>query len=119
MPRTDQPTRLSLTVKHVGRRAVIGAAGEIDTATGHLLDEAIDDAVRDGALEIWIDLGATRFMDSTGLNVLLAASRRVGGLRRRLAIVCPRGQVRRVFEIAGLDTALPVHATLASVQRQA
>jgi anti-anti-sigma factor len=58
-------------------------------------------------------------MDSTGLHTVLGLRRRLGQLRRRLAIVCPQGPVRRVFEISGLDRDLVIHPTLAAAQRQA
>jgi anti-sigma B factor antagonist len=111
--------RLTVDVQHVGKRAVIEAAGEIDAATAAILAGAIEETVRAGALEVWIDLGPTEFMDSTGLNLVLGLRRRLVELRRRLAIICPRGRVRRVFELAGVDRVLPLHATLAAAQRAA
>ncbi len=111
--------RLDVAVVRVGRRAVVRAAGEIDAATAPQLARALDEAVRGGALEVWLDLGPTEFMDSTGLTLVLRARQRLEGLCRRLAIICPRGRVRRVFELAGLDRALSLHGTLSAAQRNA
>jgi anti-anti-sigma factor len=111
--------RLDVTVVRVGRRAVVRAAGEIDAATAPLLGRALDEAERGGALEVWLDLGPTEFMDSTGLTLVLRARQRLAGLRRRLTIVCPRGPVRRVFELAELDRALSLYGTLSAAQRGA
>ena len=72
---------------------------------------------RSGALDLWIDLSATTFMDSSGLHLLLDTKRRAHELRRRLAIVCPPGTVRRVFDIAGVADALPLYEDLASAHR--
>ena len=74
-------------------------------------------AVGSGALDLWIDLSATTFIDSSGLHLLLDANRRAHELRRRLAIVCPPGTVRRVFDIAGVADALPLYDDLASAHR--
>jgi anti-anti-sigma factor len=111
--------RLSVVVQQVGRRAVVKAIGELDFAAAATLTGSIDEAVQAGALEIWLDLGATEFMDSTGLNIVLRLRRRLEGLHRRLAIICPQGSVRRVFELAGMDRALPLYDTLAAAQRHA
>jgi anti-sigma B factor antagonist len=112
-------TRLTVAVHRVGHRAVIEATGDIDMAAGPAFAAAAEEVVRSGALEVWVDLGPTRFMDSTGLKILLRLRRRLVALRRRLAIVCPRGPVHRVFEIAGLDRELVIHPTLSAAQRQA
>lgn len=110
---------LAVAVHRVGHRAVIEATGDIDIVGGAVFAAAAEDVVRSGALEVWVDLGPTRFMDSSGLHTVLWLRRRLGELRRRLAIICPRGPVRRVFEITGLDRELVIHPTLAAAQRQA
>jgi anti-anti-sigma factor len=110
---------LTVAVHRVGHRAVIEATGDIDLAGGPAFAAAADEVVSSGALEVWVDLGATRFMDSTGLNIVLRLRRRLVALRRRLAIICPSGPVRRVFETSGLDRDLVIHATLSAAQRQA
>jgi len=115
----DPMPHLAVSVQHVGRRAVIEATGAIDAATGPVLSEAAEEAVRAGALEVWVDLGPTEFMDSTGLKVLLRLRRRLKELRRRLAIICPEGPVHRVFEVTGLDREFVLYSTLSAAQRQA
>jgi anti-anti-sigma factor len=110
---------LAVAVHRVGHRAVIEATGDIDMAGGPAFAAAADEVVRSGALEVWVDLGPTRFMDSTGLNILLGLRRRLIALRRSLAIVCPRGPVRRVFEIGGVERELVIHPTLSAAQRRA
>jgi anti-sigma B factor antagonist len=97
---------VQLTIHAVGRRLVVRVAGEIDMATVPVLADAIDAAIGSGALELWIDLTPTTFMDSSGMNALLTAQVRLHALNRRLAVICPGGPVRRVFELTGLDGSL-------------
>ena len=42
------------------------------------------------------------FLDSSGLNVLLRARALLGREERALAVVCPPGPVRRLFEMSGV-----------------
>jgi len=42
------------------------------------------------------------FVDSAGLSVLLRARAMLGREDRQLAVVCPPGPVRRLFEVAGI-----------------
>jgi anti-sigma B factor antagonist len=103
----------------VGRRTVLAVAGEIDIASSPRLRAALQTALDAGAHDLWVDLDATTFMDSSGLHVLLDAHRMAGEMRRRLTIVCPPGNVRRVFEITGLATTLRIHDDRAAAQRDA
>jgi anti-anti-sigma factor len=57
-------------------------------------NEGVDDA------RLVIDCSALTFIDSTGLSVLEAASKKTG---KRLVLVALPDQCRRVFEITGLD----------------
>ena len=50
-----------------------------------------------------IDLSDLDFIDSTGLHVLLRARGLLGREDRQLAVVCPHGPVRRVFELSGVS----------------
>ena len=115
----DQAERdQAVVVRHVvGRRTVLAVRGEIDLASVDALAAAVDAAVAAGAAELWIDLTDTEFMDSTGLHLMLDTRRRVQALNRRLAIVCPPGFVRKVFEVAGVAGQLPVFDDRAAAHR--
>ena len=117
----EEDTTPAMTVRRrlVGHRTVLAVTGEVDLATAPALGSAVDAALASGAQELWLDLSATTFMDSSGLHLLLDAHRRMRGLRRRLAIVCPGGAVRRLFEIAGVADALPLYEDRAAAHRDA
>ena len=57
-----------------------------------------------------VDLSDVRFMDSTGLALMLNAARRLTRRRLGFAVVCPEGPVRRAFDIAGLDACIKLAA---------
>lgn len=92
--------------------AVLAVGGEVDIATAPDLRSAIDDVLDDS--DLCLDLGATTFMDSSGLHVLFDSQARAAALRRRLAIVCPSGPVRRLFEVTGFADRLPLFDDLAA-----
>jgi anti-sigma B factor antagonist len=115
----DATPAMTVRRRLVGHRTVLAVTGEVDLATAPELGSAVDTALASGAQELWLDLSATAFMDSSGLYVLLDAHRRMRGLRQRLAIVCPGGAVRRLFEIAGVADALPLYEDRAAAHRDA
>jgi anti-sigma B factor antagonist len=102
-------THALVTHHEVGRRSVLAVAGEIDLDSVGALSAAVEAALAGGATDLWIDLTDTRFMDSSGLHLLLETRSRVRDLNRRLAIICPPGFVRRVFDIAGVSEHLPIY----------
>jgi anti-anti-sigma factor len=59
-----------------------------------------------------IDLRATEFIDSAGLQILLSAKRRLTRLSRDLVVVSAAGPVRRVLELSRLIDTLGVIASL-------
>jgi anti-sigma B factor antagonist len=107
-PAFRPPVATRVTRSVVGRRAVLSVAGEVDLSSASLLREAVGEALGAGALELWIDLSRTEFIDSAGLHVLLEAHVRTRDLRRRFAVVCPPGWVRRALDVAKLGERLPL-----------
>jgi anti-sigma B factor antagonist len=103
----------------VGRRTVLRVSGEVDIGTVGALRSAVEAALESGAHELWIDLTPTCFMDSTGLHLLIDGSVKMRKLSRRMAIVCPAGPVRRLFDVAGVTGILPLYDDLAAAHRHA
>jgi anti-anti-sigma factor len=101
----------------VGRRAVLSVSGVVDLDSVAVLADAVDGTVAAGAAELWIDLTDTEFMDAAGLGLLLATRKRLHELNRRLAIICPRGCVRRLFEVAGVTDRLPLYSERRAAHR--
>lgn len=102
------PVQLALSKRLAGGATVVEVAGELDVLTASKLGAEIDWLVRKPSGDVVIDLRATRFMDSAGLQVLLSAQRRLSRRQRRLAVICEPGPVRRVIEQARLLGALRV-----------
>ena len=118
--RRDDPTpAMTVHRRRVGHRMVLAVTGEVDLATAPELGSAVGAALASGARELWLDLSATEFMDSSGLHVLIDTHCKMRGLRRRLAIVCPGGAVRRLFEVAGVADILPLYDDRAAAHRDA
>ena len=108
-----------MTQHDVGRRTVLSVGGEIDIATAPIIAAAVDRAVAAGALELWVDLAATRYLDSAGIEGLAQAKNRAHELNRRFVVICPRGPVRRVLEISGMLAHLTVFEDRETAHRAA
>ena len=99
---TGRPPR-PFEVDDAGLRDAPGVAvhGEVDMNDAPALEAALDAAIRESVGAFIIDLSDLEFIDSSGLQVLLRARGLLGREDRALAVVCPYGPVRRVFELSG------------------
>lgn len=94
---------------------VLSLTGDLDVYTAPRLKEAIAKSVDDGAKQLALDLSEVRFLDSTGLAVI------VGGLKRAkendgaLILVAPNEQIRRILTITDLIKILVVKDSIESV----
>jgi stage II sporulation protein AA (anti-sigma F factor antagonist) len=105
------PDPLSVTRSVVGGVTVVTVTGEVDHHTSGALRQALLPAEPDGARTV-ADLSGVPFMDSSGINVLIAAHQahgptgwlRLAGLRR---------PVLRTLEIVGLTPLLACYPSVA------
>jgi anti-sigma B factor antagonist len=102
---------LSIEESRLGDMVLLDVVGEVDVASVREFMEAVQRAGEGDPRELWIDLTHVEFLDSTGLAVIVLAHRRLDRPVRRLSLICPKGAVRRVLEIAGVDRVVPVHAS--------
>jgi anti-anti-sigma factor len=81
----------------------VAVKGQVDIADSDVLEDSIRKAIIESAGAFVIDLSDLEFIDSSGLHVLHRARDLLGREDRQLAVVCPHGPVRRVFELSGLS----------------
>lgn len=85
---------------------VLVIEGEIDIATAPLLEARLAEAEAHDQPSVIVDLDRVSFMDSTGLQVLVAHTMsETNGRRIRLTKGSP--QVQRLFTISGMVDHLP------------
>lgn len=88
---------------------VLSVTGEVDLSTSEQLTEAVSAAVQASEVEVEVvevDLAGVSFMDSAGLRVLVAGMKQADAQGVRLVASNPQPQVRKVFELTGLDEVL-------------
>ena len=81
---------------------MVAVEGELDLTTAPRLKWMLLDSLQEGRSRLVIDLSRTSFMDSTALGVLVVVNRRLEP-GARMAIVCARSNVLKIFELSGMD----------------
>ena len=72
-----------------------------------------------GAGELWIDLSDTELMDPAGVALILDTRKRLDGLNRRLAVICPSDRLRSLFEVTGATGRLLLYDERRAAHRDA
>jgi stage II sporulation protein AA (anti-sigma F factor antagonist) len=91
---------------------VLGLDGEIDHQSVGGLTQALARADAAVGRRVVIDLSRVTFMDSSGVNALIAAFQAAQAAGGWLRLVVVRGAVLRTLQLVGLDTVIPFHETL-------
>jgi anti-sigma B factor antagonist len=89
--------------------AIVELEGEVDIYSSPRFKEALSQGIGAGATRILVDLAKVTFIDSTALGVVVGG---VKGMRARggtLDVVCRDENIRRIFEITGLDRILGMY----------
>jgi anti-sigma B factor antagonist len=86
-----------------GETHVIEVDGQIDLYSAPEFKERTLGVIERGTRRVVVDLSGVTFMDSTGLSVLIGAFKRLRLLDGRLTIVVADDDIRRIFEVTGLD----------------
>ena len=93
---------------------VVVLPAEIDVTNSELVHQRIVAALAPGVDVVIADMTATTFCDSSGVHAVIFAHEAAveRGIELRLA-VSPDGSVRRVLQLIGVGSVVPVYSSLA------
>jgi stage II sporulation protein AA (anti-sigma F factor antagonist) len=107
-----RPSRLSVVTAATDGIRVLTLAGEIDRDTGQPLRRALDATGTATHPRIVVDLARVTFMDSTGINIFIAAHRSLTEAGGWIRLAAPTDAVMRLLQIVGVDAVIDCHETL-------
>lgn len=85
-----------------GDTYVVDLNGEIDVYTSPKVKDAIGELIDKGHYNLVINLEKVRYIDSTGLGVLIGGLKRVREHGGTVNLVCTNPQIKKIFDITGL-----------------
>lgn len=102
---------LQIAVRRNGDVAIIDLTGEVDAYTSARFREVMMDIIEDGGEKLVVSMAKVEYIDSSGLGALVGGLKRTSERNGRIILVCDRIQVRKVFEITGLEKVFPIYDT--------
>ncbi len=85
-----------------GDAYVVDLTGEIDVYTSPKVKDAITELIDQEHYNLVINLEKVRYIDSTGLGVLIGGLKRVREHGGSVSLVCTNPQIKKIFDITGL-----------------
>jgi len=109
---------LRITVKKSEAVPLIVLSGEVDAYTCSRFREAMIDVIEDGHPSLVVNMADVEYIDSSGLGTLVGGLKRASERGGKIAIVCNSLQIRKVFEITGLERVFPIFKNEADAIRE-
>jgi anti-sigma B factor antagonist len=93
---------------------VVVLPAEIDVTNSELVQDKLVAALTPGVGVVVADMTSTSFCDSSGVHAVIFANETAAarGVQLRIA-VSPEGSVRRVLQLIGVASVVPVYPSLA------
>ncbi|WP_030238193.1 MULTISPECIES: STAS domain-containing protein [unclassified Streptomyces] len=107
----DRPERLLVEHRTLSGIRVVTLRGEIDHDVQDVLSQALLAEDTTVPLRVVADLSGVTFMDSSGINVFVAAYQQTSGTGGWLRIAGAQESVLRVLQLVGVDALIPCHPT--------
>jgi len=83
--------------------------GELDMGTAPDLERELEPALTDHDTSVMLDLSECEFIDSTGIALVVRLWQQLEQGAGRLVLCSPNLQVRRLLQITGVESSIPMH----------
>jgi anti-sigma B factor antagonist len=100
---------IEVEVRHDAGSAIVTLGGELEFGTAASLRSTFSDLVQQDCDRVVVDMAEVRFMDSSGLSLLVQAKQRFTAQGRGFELRSPTQRVIRVIETSGLGDLFAIH----------
>lgn len=102
-----------INFKKIQNTLVVSMQGELDHHNADGIRDELDRRFEiSGAKNIIFDLSELKFMDSSGLGIIIGRYRAASALGGRTCISVPQGTVYRLISLAGINKIIPLYHTV-------
>ena len=98
--------------------SVVKVEGRLDTVSAPDFEKKVRAWIDEGTSALIVDFTDLEYISSAGLRVLLVAAKSAKAAGGKLSCCSLKGVVRKVFEVSGFSTMLPVYESLESAVGQ-
>lgn len=100
------------TVKPLVVPEIVTLPEEIDITNAERVGAGLRSALQPGVTVVIADMGLTKFIDSSGVRILLTVQDAAAASHAELRVVIPAVQVLRALSVMGIDRELSIYPSL-------
>jgi anti-sigma B factor antagonist len=104
--------KLEACVMEMGAMPILQLTGEIDLSTSDEFKQVAYKMIESGKKNIVVDLTGVKFMDSTGLGVLVGALKKARMQGGSIRLICSNETILKTFALTGLDKVFLIYNNL-------
>ena len=93
--------------KRLGQTLYVGLAGELDECAAGRVREQLDRIMTDDCSRVVFDLAELKFMDSTGIGVLIGRYKKLKARGLPVLLSSPTRSVDRLLQLTGIYDSMP------------
>ena len=93
---------MEIAEAHVGKIVILRVKGRLDTTTSGAFEEKLMAFIDAGHQCVALDFAQLDYISSTGLRVLLSATKKLGNTGK-MVLYAMKDQIKKVFDIAGFS----------------
>jgi anti-sigma B factor antagonist len=101
---------MEMSVREIEGVTLIALRGRLDLQGVNAIELKFNDTARARNFLI-IDLSGVTYIASMGMRMLLVVGKTMATRKGKMALLAPSDDLATVLRTAGVDTAIPVHAT--------
>jgi len=109
--RDDAISPLACTLRSLDGAACLSVAGDLDLAAVPSFLGYLNRASQ-GGVNLIVDLSGLRYIDSSGINTLLAVEKTFARAGRRIVLAAASPRMLRILKIISLEQILPLYPTV-------
>lgn len=95
-----------------GEITILRFLGELELSTCRDVDQRVREILAPRTPKVVLDLKETKYVDSSGLGVLVSLYSHVRRREGKLAIANPNRSVKRLFDLTNVQNFLPIYDSL-------
>ncbi len=102
---------VEVTEERVGEVLVLSPIGRLDSANVHSFESVIMERVSKGERRVVVDFSRLDFISSSGMRVLLIASKALKAKAGTLVLCSMKDHIEEIFKISGFIQIIPVKSS--------
>ncbi|MDD5169648.1 MAG: STAS domain-containing protein [Syntrophales bacterium] len=94
---------MELMIRKEEKAVIVSVTGRMDAVAAPQFDEQLDTLMEEGQTRIIIDFKDLEYISSAGLQIILAAAKKMENVNGEIVLLHLNDAVKEVFEISGFD----------------